>query len=231
MLKILLLFDAINAQTEDGFYILKTPGDNQHTKMWLTTVTPYIEFEFQSCSDLKVALSTNPKDITSNTYEIIIGGWKNTKSVIRRGIMQSTVAEADSPDIVSCDELRPFWIGWENGNMTVGQGKVTGQDVLMFYEDPSPYFVTAVSLASGFDGYGNGTYRVSLDQAQMAFAKTPARFGYDTLWRRQVQKSHITFGVRACNDAILALSQEMEMTTASYEIVIGGCGNEESNIR
>ena len=32
------------------------------------------------------------------------------------------VASAETVDIVSCDELRPFWISWEEGLIKVGQG-------------------------------------------------------------------------------------------------------------
>jgi len=67
--------------------------------------------------------------------------------------------------------------------------------------------------------------------AQNAFVKTPARFGFDTLWLRQVQKTNVVFGVRTCNDAILALSEEMEKVSNSYEVVIGGYGNKRSDIR
>ena len=67
--------------------------------------------------------------------------------------------------------------------------------------------------------------------AQIAFVKTPARFGFDTLWLRQVQKSSVVFGVRTCNDAILALSEEMQQVSNSYEIIIGGYSNQRSEIR
>jgi len=157
-----MLFVANN----ESVYILKTPGDNQHSKMWLTTVSHYITFDFQACSDVKLALSTNPFITTDNVYEIIIGGWVNTKSVIRRGLFGTQLAESNITNLVSCTESRSFWVGWENGNMTVGRGSVYGQEVFMFYNDLNPHIVTAVSLSSGINDVGNGTYQVRQDEGK-----------------------------------------------------------------
>lgn len=147
-------------------YVLHTPGDSLHTKMWLTTEIPYVTFEFQACTDLKVALATNPHVTSDNVYEITVGGWANTKSVIRRGLFGSEVASGMTPDVLSCTVARPFWIGWDRGNITVGRGYVIGGEVFLFYEDPSPYLVTSVSLTSGYNGDGNGTYFVSHDEGK-----------------------------------------------------------------
>lgn len=148
----------------DNVYVLKTPADNTHSKMWLTTESSFFRCHFQACTDMKVALSRDPQVTDSNVYEIIVGGWTNTQSVIRRGLGGDTVATVATPDILSCSESRPFWIGWQNGNITVGRGNVTGQESFMSYADPAPYVIAAVSLASGYDGNGNGTYYLYQDE-------------------------------------------------------------------
>ena len=146
-------------------YVLKTPGDNQHSKMWLTTESSFIRFKFQGCSDLKVALARDPQVTSTSTYEIIVGGWTNSQSAIRRALNGENLVTVSTPGILSCDEARPFWIGWQNGNITVGKGSVTGQESFMNYVDPEPYLVVAVSLASGYGGSGNGTYYVYQDES------------------------------------------------------------------
>ena len=52
-------------------------------------------------------------------YEIIIGGFGNTKTWIRNTTYGENLAFGDTPDILSPDEYRPFWIKWENGLVEV----------------------------------------------------------------------------------------------------------------
>lgn len=54
---------------------------------------------------------------------------------------------------------------------------------------------------------------------------------YDTLWLLQSQKSYVKFGVKTCNDAILALSANMTTSINTWEVVIGGYNNTQSDIR
>lgn len=44
--------------------------------------------------------------------QVFIGGWSNSKSVIRKNRTKPDVAEADTPGILSADETRGFWIRW-----------------------------------------------------------------------------------------------------------------------
>ena len=65
----------------------------------------------------------------------------------------------------------------------------------------------------------------------MAIATTPAYFSYNTLWLLQSQKSYVMFGVKACNDALVALCAQMDTSNFTYEVVIGGYNNTQSDIR
>lgn len=47
------------------------------------------------------------------SLQIFIGGWSNNKSVIRKNRTKPDVAEAETPEILSGDEYRGFWIRWE----------------------------------------------------------------------------------------------------------------------
>ena len=67
--------------------------------------------------------------------------------------------------------------------------------------------------------------------ARMAIATTPPVNAYTTLWLLQSQKSYVKFGVKACNDALLALSAQMDSSIFTYEVVIGGYNNTQSDIR
>lgn len=47
--------------------------------------------------------------------EIFIGGWQNSKSVIRYNQSKPEVAEAHTPGILNGNELRGFWIRHTDG--------------------------------------------------------------------------------------------------------------------
>lgn len=42
--------------------------------------------------------------------QVFLGGWGNSKSVIRKNRAKPDVAEAETPGILSGDESRGFWI-------------------------------------------------------------------------------------------------------------------------
>ena len=42
---------------------------------------------------------------------------------IRYVIDPGWLVEADTPDILECDQLRHFWISWVNSTLRLGQGK------------------------------------------------------------------------------------------------------------
>lgn len=57
--------------------------------------------------------------MVSGVYEIVIGGATNTKTWIRNSTYGVNEAEEDTPDILSPDEHRSFWISWANGLVQV----------------------------------------------------------------------------------------------------------------
>ena len=67
--------------------------------------------------------------------------------------------------------------------------------------------------------------------ARMVFAWTPDSFGYHHLWMTEREKTSFQFGIRTCNDALLALTQTYGYTSNGYEVVIGGFGGGKSVIR
>jgi hypothetical protein len=53
--------------------------------------------------------------------EVFIGGWKNTKSVIRKNRTKPDVVEVETPEILNADESRGFWIRWTDTYINVGK--------------------------------------------------------------------------------------------------------------
>ncbi|CAG2202126.1 unnamed protein product [Mytilus edulis] len=82
-----------------------------------------INFKVQSCNDVHFALISGQTEYDP-LYEIVIGGWGNSKSVIRTSKQGSPVAQTYG-SYLNCNELVEFWISWSNITITLGTGVKT----------------------------------------------------------------------------------------------------------
>ncbi len=69
----------------------------------------------------------------------------------RAGKLSDTKVDPDTPDILSCDELRTFWVSWESGRIAVGTGALVGLLEFMAWQDPEPDAVAYLSLSGWSD--------------------------------------------------------------------------------
>ena len=56
---------------------------------------------------------------------------------------------------MSCDEMRDFWIRWNDTGMDVGSGKVPGNNLFLTLNDGAVYQFTAVALSTGYGHFGH----------------------------------------------------------------------------
>lgn len=112
------------------------------------------EFSFQvsAQNDAHVALMS-----TDNTadplYEIVIGGWNNTKSCIRLGKQQECKTLYCGP-VVYSDTYTQFWVSWVNGVISLVRSETVNQIVLMEFNHATPYPVNFLSVMTGFGSTG-----------------------------------------------------------------------------
>lgn len=116
----------------------------------------------KTCNDAHVGLfpGGTPDMATDLMYEIVIGGWSNTKSIIRNK-KQGFGKVSASGRYLNCSEFIQFWISWNDGIIQVGQGHEIGGNVFLRWEDPVPYAVNYIAISSynGVTGewiFGNG---------------------------------------------------------------------------
>ncbi|ELU12989.1 hypothetical protein CAPTEDRAFT_114549 [Capitella teleta] len=178
-------------------------------------------FGVRACHSARIALSTFYGNTDTQTYEVVIGGWENTKTVIRRSVAGDIVEEVDTPDILSCDHLRIFWIKQErDGLLQIGEGSNIGNNVVLSWNDADPYDVASVSLSTGHGA--RGEWQVLHVQGEPT---------YNYTWF-VTERTSISFKVKTCADAHLALSTDpMDVSTNTYEVIIGGWENTRSSIR
>ena len=65
-------------------YSVHTPAGYDYNRMWLSVRREVVEFEVMACSDVHIALTDEPgKTSETSTYEIVIGGFTNSRFVKR----------------------------------------------------------------------------------------------------------------------------------------------------
>ncbi|CAG2214775.1 unnamed protein product [Mytilus edulis] len=122
-------------------------------------------FEVKACVQAKVFM-TNSEVMAASTlrYEILMGGWANTKSAIRRTDSNFTILSIkfDNVGILDCNAYRQFWASWENGYIRLGTGVIVGQNLECSWTDPEPFVVRSVGI---YTRYNDGEWRVQIDVA------------------------------------------------------------------
>jgi len=85
--------------------------------------------------------------------QVFIGGWGNSKTVIRRNREKPDKAVAETPDILSDAEYRGFWIRWAGGSVAVGkEGEVAP---LVAWDDPEPFGIGYYGICTGWGASGS----------------------------------------------------------------------------
>ena len=72
----------------DSVFEARTDGTyGSYDEMWLSVQgKTSVQFSVQLCSDAHVALATIPMETGLSTTEVVIGGWENKKSAIRKTV-------------------------------------------------------------------------------------------------------------------------------------------------
>ena len=87
-------------------------------------------------------------------YEIVIGGWGNGRSVIRRQGTEK-VAKTTS-NILNNNEDRPFWADAKDGLIRLGRGNTPGNEIIMQWQDNNqPLDLTYVGFMTHTGGIWN----------------------------------------------------------------------------
>jgi len=98
-------------------------------------------------------------------YEIIIGGWNNEQSSIRKCRQQSwTVATNHTP--LSEYDYQSFWITWLSNStqtgltISVGNGVIEFVNQFLFLHDSDPCTINYIGISTGDDSRGTWIFLV-----------------------------------------------------------------------
>jgi len=111
-----------------------------------------VSFKIRAPNDAHIALTTGPVE-SDPIIEVFIGGWANTKSVIRKNRTKPDKSETPTPNILSAGEFRGFWIRWNDGIITVGrEGEVAA---FLSWDDPQPFPINFVGVSTAWGASGS----------------------------------------------------------------------------
>ena len=112
-----------------------------------------IEFKVKAGSDVHIGLSSESSNQAA-MYKVVIGGWINSNSAIRRcASCSNNEVYVSTPNYLSSTEFRGFWITYDLGTGKLDVGR-QGLSSFMTWTDPSPIDVKYVGYSTGygFDG-------------------------------------------------------------------------------
>ncbi|XP_067649029.1 uncharacterized protein [Haliotis asinina] len=113
-----------------------------------------VRFSLTASNDAHIALYTPVNgNVPMDIYEIVIGGWSNTRSVVRtRQQGPPKVSESHVP--LDPSSAKHFWISWSQGVIKVGSGPEVGISTFMELADTS-YNVTAIAVMTAWGSTGD----------------------------------------------------------------------------
>ncbi|XP_071941074.1 uncharacterized protein [Antedon mediterranea] len=137
--------DCINYETNDQYrYRFQLPKfRNDVTRL---------EFSIKAANDVHIALSSLKEEVR-DMYEIVIGGWGNTRSVIRRCKQCTNLVSERRPNgFLNSESFRKFWIDFADSTISVG---AENEPAFMVYTDDNPLQVLYVGFTTGWGSNGN----------------------------------------------------------------------------
>lgn len=117
---------------------------------------------FRATNDAHIGLMVRPRRVDGmpnwkppKMYEIVLGGWGNSQSAIRRGPDgQEQVQVAGSP--CNPNGWSTVTIAFINGNqVVVSLGETPCENVFMEWKDPEPFEVNFIAVMTGWGSEGN----------------------------------------------------------------------------
>ncbi|CAH0395524.1 unnamed protein product [Bemisia tabaci] len=135
-----------------GFIYKEIQTDDKSIYQFHPISSGSLHFKVKTTNDAQVCLTTVPRE-GNPMYEVVIGGWANTKSCIRKNSSKVEQALVDTMDILTSDEYKGFWIRWAGGSIAVGREGESWP--FMSWDDPDPFPVAYYGLSTNWSATGH----------------------------------------------------------------------------
>ena len=88
---------------------------------WLNVTQSYFVFHVRACRDAHIVMSSRYGLVDSDTYEVVIGAGDNQQTLIRDERLGWTMSQQYTPEVLSCEQKRAFWVAFDGGRIRVGE--------------------------------------------------------------------------------------------------------------
>ncbi|CAG2214236.1 CSMD [Mytilus edulis] len=115
------------------------------------TIPNLIKFKVKANNDAHLALLSSANE-NDPLYEIVIGGWGNTKSVIRDK-KQGDPKATHLGEVLNPNEYQTFYVTWKDGNIRVEDEN--NVKLMEWTDTTDPLRITNVGISTGFGASGD----------------------------------------------------------------------------
>lgn len=129
---------------KNGKIEFKTP--DQHKYKFFPFRNGIVQFRARAKNDLFICLSGDASE-KHPIIEINIGGWKNTKSMMRFNNKEPFVSECQTPNILDAEAFKGFWIRVTQSIVTVGREGIAAP--FLTWDNPNPFVVNYFGVCTG----------------------------------------------------------------------------------
>ena len=111
-----------------------------------------LKFHIKACKQANILLSATRDLVSPDYYELVIGGHKNSRVIIRRKYgIHGYLARVDIDAPLSCNKFRPFVVNWStSGNIQIA----TDSYLYVNVTDPDPLPVNGLGIMTTYGATG-----------------------------------------------------------------------------
>ncbi|KAG0575948.1 hypothetical protein KC19_5G042800 [Ceratodon purpureus] len=212
-----------------------------------------VSFTAEGSNDVHVAISTS-SETRVPMYEIVIGGWGNGTSVVRRRAQGLNLTFVATVGVINPKTPNQLWVSIDKRTsiIQIGQGEPSNQDILTQYLDPyfisearyvsfttwdtpitySNVVVTEVEHIQAPDDVEEKIHLELVMDQKWSIMPRHGQYTWAHYWKLpRMGQGVMSFAVEGNTDIHLAVSARPQTLKPMYEIVIGGWNNTQSVIR
>ncbi|XP_033108114.1 C3 and PZP-like alpha-2-macroglobulin domain-containing protein 8 [Anneissia japonica] len=132
---------------------ISTPNNYDYKFVKKPSALRVFVFACKAKNDAHIALASDATGM--DLFEIVLGGWQNTKSWIAASKQGDHLVTAATPGIMSWDEFKAFWVTFDNGLIMVGYGEVpSNSSVIMRWQSQNDVYVDYIGFSTGWGSLG-----------------------------------------------------------------------------
>ena len=128
-------------------FVTEPTGTSAPPAWFLALSTQQVVFGLKACKEALIVMSEH-KVTDSFSFHLKIGINNNTETQFSDALNKAINVTVPTPGILSCDEMRLFWVRWGADQLAFGSGTVVDKDTLLShdYDEPLTQLISALGI-------------------------------------------------------------------------------------